>query len=311
MDNYYIFLISKWTLALILIIAGIRKTLDFRAKKSSASQTAFVRLLTKTSSSRSIIILELVLGLAVLYTHNLTFLIVTSFCLFLLNGFIRLLSLFYKGFSCNCFGNQSNDSWLIKGIIFLTLLSITIVFFYTPDDLVRNTILELAVSSLLLLLSFLYFIKRLKIKKTATLGENSENFLPHTISDRVIGISNGTRVKLSDYIHSNNPLFVVGVNSNCNECKSLLPDLVGFSKGFGEEITFVLVTDSISYTQHMEDPNLNIVLDEKHLFLNSLQGAAMPYALLLHSDKLEQKAPLTFGASSIRYLFTAILNAKN
>ena len=123
-----------------------------------------------------------------------------------------------------------------------------------------------------------------------------------------LDVAGGT-VTLADLAKTDQPLFIVGLHSHCDGCRTLVPDYCAFAKAFGHEFPIVAVADNREFVP--DTPGLVKVVDESGTFQNAIGADAAPWAVLVNGADLRRAAaPLAVGPNRVRMLFAATLNAR-
>lgn len=120
----------------------------------------------------------------------------------------------------------------------------------------------------------------------------------------------GATVTLSDVVPAHGPLFIVGVHSACARCKRLVPDVLGFAKGFGEQCTIVLIVNDHAMRVVDAPALLRVLVDPQESLAQRLRLDSRPYGLLINGESGGLMAPPSLGSDAIRRLFATMLNAR-
>ena len=161
-----------------------------------------------------------------------------------------------------------------------------------------------------------FLIRSGKVKNTDVPTQRPKTSAPSTPSSElqnelVLGKDQeGKSISFGEVVPQRGPLFIVGVHSACKMCKSLIPDLIGFAKGFGEQFPIVLIANEAGYAVTDSTARIQVLVDEAEVLARALQLDSRPFALLINGETGKIMAAPSLGNDGVRRLFAVMLNAR-
>ncbi|MDP1696962.1 MAG: hypothetical protein Q8L45_04115 [Xanthomonadaceae bacterium] len=221
------------------------------------------------------------------------------------------------GKPCNCFGAVTPKSKLTMGIIQIATLAAagaTVLSSRASIEIGLAVAAMLAGAAVVPVVA--WRVKRNQLNQirpvTTSKSQGQAPSLRHLPPDLVLGnAKDGRTVTVGQVIREGHPLFIVGVNSKCNACKKLVPDIYAFAKGFASQFPIIIVADEQGYLPPGEaiDTFYRLV-DTQQRFMFDQRIDGMPYAVLVNGSTGKTMSPPAQGEAGVRSLFAIMLNAR-
>jgi hypothetical protein len=300
--------VSFVSLAAVLLASGLAKLVAPPSPESAHNNRTKVQAITE---SPAFAVGEILAGFALIAGGNrhVIALVASAAALLAVGGVIHAI---VSGKPCQCFGSLTPRSvhtmMAVQGV---TALSATMVLLTGSGGraLMGYANIIAVVPAVVLLLR----AKRLRRGPSAPAGQNGVAFAARNLpGELVLGLATtGSSLTVREIAKEGEPLFVVGVHSKCEACKSLLPDIYALARGFAGQFPVVVIADEDHYlTTDPVAPTFFALVDRKQELARALQVDGMPYAVLVNGSGLKLMSPPAQGTGGVRLLFAIMLNAR-
>jgi hypothetical protein len=222
-----------------------------------------------------------------------------------------------KNASCRCFGalTPQNPRWLLllEAGLFVLAAAVAVSglhFRFALPQVALQLLGSLATVALAVAVTLKAAPAAVPVNKPAP-PRPAATPLPVLDADTVLGRKqSGDVVALGTLAKPDSPVFVVGVHSKCKTCKRLLPDLLGFARGFGDQFPIVLVANEADYVPDDGAAAQLVLVDEEESLARQFNLDGRPFAVLINGSTLQPMAPPSMGDNAVRMLFAVMLNAR-
>ena len=343
-----ILLVSRLTLSVVFVIAGILKLSDLPGSRKAMKD--FGIPVTLSGHLGTLLpLIELLIGLT-LIPHTTAWWSAVA-ALFLICAFITAVSVnlaLDRRPQCHCFGQLHSTpiGWttLMRNAVLLALAAIVAWYGYnnpgpsvwaaTQRFTVEQTFALMLAVTLLgavataawllvqvlrqngrLLLRVEAIEKRLKgsIPTTEELGESHPG-LPLTALAPTFALpmaSNGTMMSLQQLLRDRLPVMLVFISPICGPCKTLLPDIARWQREYSSSLTVALIsqgTQKANQAKVVKFGLTNVLLQQANEVAEAYQCYGTPGAVLVHPDGTIG-SPVKMGGGAIKELFRRSINA--
>jgi hypothetical protein len=301
---------------LILAVAGSAKLASPTKPPLEGVPAAWVPLLS-ASHSRAFASFELFIALLLPMADRPVALILCHGGIALL-AMIGLLSQFaLAGYDCKCFGvltpKRKGSIQLAHAVLFFLAISVALrAGLSPPTPLVEWQLAGMFATAATAIWASVTVARRSIAERMVApvrtvQAHRSPDPLPPAFE---LGLDrDGDTVTLGSLAKPNSPVFIVGVHSACKACKTLLPDIESFARGFADQFPIVVIADKdeMGYAQ---SSLANLLVDEKERLATQFHIDGRPFALVINGGTMAPIAPPSLGDNAVRMLFAVMLNAR-
>lgn len=314
----YTYFVLCWFLGFLLLLAGASKLVAKRIDESPPSGKVWA-VFFRLSQTPAFAVVELSVGLLFCLIPSTHVRAVLAACVAVMVVIGIVVRKKRNNAACMCFGSLTpkNPATFLALELFLMALAIgvAVIGVCFPDHVSLSQWVawpSVAMASLTVAL----LIRSENLKDAATLAKAVKpTASPATAfdlpSDLALGRNlAGKTITFGDVVPPSGPLFIVGVHTACKMCKSLIPDLIGFAKGFGEKIPMLLISNEPGYVVVDHTLPIHVLVDENEVIARGFHIDSRPFALLINGETGKVMAPPSLGNDGIRRLFAVMLNAR-